>query len=549
MFNCRRSKYAVEIKTGLQLQTAFSGNTFTVHFVAAVSDSNSEMCASAAAGLSKLSRGRIPWNLVRSSLLRDRAWIGGEWVDAVSEKTYPVSNPAFQEVICEVPDMDARDTAVACITAKQSHCSWMKRTAKERSILLKRWYDLLVKHQLDLSHIVTLETGKPLVESRGEVAYASSYVEWFAEEGKRVYGDIVPTTAPDKRILITKRPAGVAALIIPWNFPIAMLARKAAAALAAGCSVVIKPSEETPFSALAMMELSHQAGIPPGVLNVITCSRESVDEVGEALVSDTNVSVLSFTGSTSVGKHLMAGCSKTVKRMSLELGGNAPLIVFKSADVDVAVTSTLKAKFRNNGQACISPNRILVHSAIHDQYVEKLAQAVKHDLKLGCGFDEGDNLGPLINPKAVEKVQRHVMDAVEQGGKVVVGGLIDPKLGGNFYQPTVLVDGNRSMLFNHEETFGPLAAITKFDTEEEAVELANSTEYGLIAYIFSQDIRQVTRASEAMDTGIVVVNEGVPTTEVAPFGGVKQSGFGREGSKYGIEDYLDMKYICIGDLC
>ena len=506
------------------------------------------MYTNAAAVLSKPGRRTIPWNLVRSSLLRNRGWIGGQWVDAISEKTYIVSNPAYQEPIAEVPDMDARDAEIACDKARLSQHSWMVHTAKERSVLLRRWHDLMVKYQRELSDIVTLETGKPLVESKGEVAYASAYVEWFAEEGKRVYGDVVPTTSRDKRILITKRPAGVAALITPWNFPIAMLARKAAAALAAGCSVVVKPSEETPFTALAMAELSHQAGIPPGVFNVITCSRESVHGVGEALVNDTNLSVVSFTGSTAVGKRLMAECAKTVKRMSLELGGNAPLIVFKSADVDKAVLSTLRAKFRNSGQACISPNRILVHRNIHDQFVEKLSQAVHRQLKLGYGFDKGDNLGPLINSKAVEKVRRHVADGVERGGKIVIGGKIDPTLGDNFFLPTVLVNGDTSMLFNHEETFGPLAAIIKFDTEDEAVEIANSTEYGLIAYIFSEDIRQVTRVSETMDTGIVVVNEGVPTTEVAPFGGVKQSGFGREGSKYGIEDYLDMKYVCIGDL-
>ena len=507
------------------------------------------MYTNATAVLSKLSQRTIPWNVVRSTLLRDRAWIGGEWVDAISEKTYAVSNPAYQESIGEVPDMGTTDIELACGKARHSQYSWMNRTAKERSVLLRRWHDLMVKHQTDLSNIVTLETGKPLVESKGEVAYASAYVEWFAEEGKRVYGDVVPTTSRDKRILITKRPAGVAALITPWNFPIAMLARKAAAAIAAGCSVVVKPSEETPFSALAMADLSHQAGIPPGVFNVVTCSRDSVREVGESLVNDTNVSVMSFTGSTTVGKQLMAGCAKTVKRMSLELGGNAPLIVFKTADVDKAVVGTLRAKFRNNGQACISPNRLLVHRDVHDQFVGKLAQAVDQELKLGFGFDKGDNLGPLINSNAVEKVQRHVTDAVERGGKIVTGGAIDPMLGGNFFQPTVLVNGNTSMLFNHEEIFGPLAAVIKFDTEDEAVEIANSTEYGLIAYVFSQDIRQVNRISEAMDTGIVVVNEGVPTTEVAPFGGVKQSGFGREGSKYGIEDYLDIKYVCIGDLC
>ena len=465
-----------------------------------------------------------------------------------SGKTYPVYDPSSGKEIAHVPDMGRVDVCKAIDEAHAAQPLWAKSTAKERSVFLRRWHDLMIRHKSELSRMMTLEMGKPLAEAEGEVAYAASFLEWFSEESKRMYGDIIPSPSAHKRLFVTKQPVGVAALITPWNFPLAMITRKAGAALAAGCTVIIKPSEETPFGALALAELSHQAGIPPGVVNVVTCSRKSVSTIGCAIVEDVRVAKLSFTGSTAVGKHLMANSAQTMKRVSMELGGNAPLLVFDSANVNVAVKGALAAKFRNMGQTCIAANRFFVQSGIYDQFVEEFVRSVRSDLRLGNGFEEGVNQGPLINVAAVSKVNRHVKDAVVKGGEVCLGAQVDPQLEGNFYQPTVIVNANTEMLFNQEETFGPFAAIIKFSDEWEGVAMANASPFGLISYIFSQDVSQVTRVSEALESGMVAVNEGILSNEVSPFGGIKQSGIGREGSKYGLDEYTNLKYVCLGNV-
>lgn len=468
-------------------------------------------------------------------------------MEAVSRTRYPVYSPSNMEMIAEVPDMGPDDAQLAIKEAHSSQKAWASLTSKERAAALRRWHDLIVQNKDDIARTVTLEMGKPYAESKIEVLYGAAYTEWFAEEAKRIYGDVIPPFVNDRRLLVIKQPVGVAALVTPWNFPVAMMLRKVAPALAAGCTTVVKPSDESPLSVLELAKLSHEAGIPPGVFNVLTASRESTPALVQALTSSELVAKLSFTGSTAIGKVLMSQCSQTIKRISLELGGNAPLIVFNSADVKVAVRGAIASKFRNTGQTCICPNRLLVQSGIHDEFVEKLSEAVSQ-LRIGDPFEEGMQQGPLVNQMAVEKVERHVSDATSKGSEVVVGGTRREDLGGWYYQPSVLTKVNTDMLFSREETFGPVAPIIRFEDEEEAIALANATTYGLAGYCFTRDPSQIWRVSEGLETGIVGVNEGAISSEVVPFGGIKQSGIGREGSKYGINDYLNLKYICMGNI-
>jgi succinate-semialdehyde dehydrogenase/glutarate-semialdehyde dehydrogenase len=485
--------------------------------------------------------------VVSTQLLKNMAFIGGRWIPSSTGRYYPVLNPSNQEVISDVADLSPSEVESAVQAAKDAMLPWSSMIAKERAALMNKWKDLVLKRKEDVAKIITLEMGKPLAESNAEVTYGTSFLEWFAEEGKRVYGDVIPTTAGNRRLLVMKQPAGVCSLITPWNFPVAMLLRKAGAALAAGCTVVVKPSEETPFAALALAELASEAGLPEGVFNVVTCSRDQVAEVGRTLCTSPDVAKISLTGSTTAGKTVMKLAAEGIKKVSLELGGNAPLIVFNSADIKVAVASTVAAKFRNSGQTCICPNRIFVQDKVHDQFVEELSKVVG-SLKVGDGFTEGVQQGPLINEMAIEKVSRHVRDACEKGATVVVGGEVASDVGKWFYQPTVLTDVKQNMLFTCEETFGPVAAITRFSEEEEVLKLSNDTAYGLSGYFFSNDYRQVWRVAEALQAGVVGVNEGLLTTEAAPFSGWKESGLGSEGSKYGIEEYLNTKYVCMGNL-
>jgi succinate-semialdehyde dehydrogenase/glutarate-semialdehyde dehydrogenase len=473
------------------------------------------------------------------SLFRQQAFVGGQWMDAQDGKTLRVVNPATGEVIGTVPDMGAHETRLAIEAAALPE--WRARTAKERAQILRKWFDLMMANQEDLAVLMTIEQGKPLAESRGEIAYAASFIEWFAEEGKRVYGDVIPSHGRDKRIVVLKQPIGVTAAITPWNFPAAMITRKAGPALAAGCTMVVKPSELTPYSALAMCVLAEQAGLPPGVLSVVTGDAKAI---GGELTSNPIVRKLSFTGSTAVGKLLMQQCASTVKKLSLELGGNAPFIVFDDADLDLAVAGAIASKYRNAGQTCVCANRIYVQSGIYDRFAERLAEAVAA-MKVGNGLEPDTKIGPLIDNRAVEKVERHVADSVSKGAKVLLGGkrLEGP---GTFYQPTVLTNVSADMLPMREETFGPVAPLMKFDTDEEAIALANSTEFGLASYFYSRDVRRCWRIAEALESGMVGINEGIISTEVAPFGGVKESGLGREGSKYGIDEYVEIKYLCYG---
>ena len=477
-------------------------------------------------------------------LLRQQAFINGAWVDADSGARHPVRNPANGEQIAQVPDCGAAETARAIEAAHAALPAWRALTAKERARLLRRWYDLIMEHQEDLARILTLEMGKPLAEARGEIAYGASYIEWFAEEGKRVYGEIIPEPVAGRRILVTREPVGVAATITPWNFPNAMITRKVGPALAAGCTVVSKPAEASPLSALALAELADRAGIPDGVFNVVTTARAA--EVGEELCANPIVRKLSFTGSTAVGKLLMKQCASTLKRLSLELGGNAPFIVFDDADLDAAVQGAMASKYRNAGQTCVCANRLLVQDGIYDAFVERLGRAVAA-LHVGSGLDEGVQQGPLINAAAVEKVEQHIQDALDKGARLVTGGRRHEK-GGNFFQPTVLADVTPAMRCAREETFGPLAPVFRFHTEEEAIHMANDTEFGLASYFYARDIGRVWRVADALEYGIVGINEGIISTEVAPFGGMKESGYGREGSRHGIEEYLEIKYRCMGGL-
>jgi len=477
------------------------------------------------------------------TLFPQLAHIGGQWCEADDGEVQLVSDPATGEIIGSVPRMGGPETRRAIAAAERARPGWASMTAAERAIILRRWHGLILQEQEHLARLMTLEQGKPLAESRGEIAYAASFIEWFAEEGRRVYGDTVPTPAADRRIVVIKQPIGVCAAITPWNFPAAMITRKAGAALAAGCTMVVKPASATPFSALALMVLAERAGLPPGVLNVVTGSAR---EIGLELTTHPLVRKVSFTGSTDVGKVLLAQAAGTVKKCSMELGGNAPFIVFDDADLDRAVTGAVASKFRNAGQTCVCSNRILVQDAVHDRFVVKFIAAVA-ELKVGSGFDADCTVGPLIDEAAVEKVESHIADALARGGKVVMGGNRHA-LGGAFFEPTVLTGATPDMAVAQEETFGPLAPIFRFSDEAEAVSLANATESGLAAYFYSRDIGRVFRVAEALEYGIVGVNEGLVSTEVAPFGGVKESGLGREGSRYGIEDYLELKYICLGGL-
>jgi succinate-semialdehyde dehydrogenase/glutarate-semialdehyde dehydrogenase len=476
-------------------------------------------------------------------LLRQKAYVNGAWCDADDGGTIPVANPATGQLIGTVPKMGAAETQRAIEAAAAAWSAWRRRTAKDRAAVLRRWFELLLRNQEDLAILMTAEQGKPLSESRGEIAYAASFIEWFAEEGKRVYGDTIPTYAPDRRVLVTKEPVGVVAAITPWNFPSAMITRKAGPALAAGCPVVLKPASATPFSALALAELGERAGIPAGVFNVVTGSS---GPIGRELTTNSLVRKVTFTGSTEVGKQLMEQCASTVKKVSLELGGNAPFLVFDDADVDAAVAGAIASKYRNTGQTCVCTNRFLVQDRIHDAFAQKLAEAVSR-LAVGNGLAADVQQGPLIDLAAVRKVEEHVSDAVAKGGRVVVGGKRHA-LGGNFFQPTVIAGATREMALAREETFGPVAPLFRFRTEDEAIRLANDTEYGLAAYLYTRDLGRAWRVGEALEYGMVGINTGLLSTEVAPFGGVKQSGIGREGSKYGIEDYLVVKYLCVAGI-
>jgi succinate-semialdehyde dehydrogenase / glutarate-semialdehyde dehydrogenase len=475
-----------------------------------------------------------------TDLLRRQCYIGGDWVDADEGALLEVTDPATGEVIAQVPAVGAAETRRAIDAAERAWGPWRELTAAERSDALRRWHALMLEHQEDLARIMTAEQGKPLAEARGEVVYAASFIDWFAEEGRRVYGDVIPPHQAGKRILVLEQPVGVCALITPWNFPAAMITRKAGAALAAGCTVVSKPAEDTPLTALALAVLAERAGIPPGVFNVVTGDPVAI---GAELTANPIVRKLSFTGSTEVGQLLMRQCADTVKRLSLELGGNAPFIVFDDANLDAAVEGAMQSKYRNSGQTCVCANRILVQDSIYDAFAEGLATKVA-DLKVGPGTGEGVSQGPLINEDAVEKVEAHIADALGKGARQVTGGARHA-LGGTFFQPTVLVDVTPDMRVAREETFGPVAPLFRFHTEEEAIAMANDTQYGLAAYFYSRDLGRVWRVSEALEYGMVGVNSGIISTAVAPFGGVKQSGLGREGAKYGIEEYLEIKYLCL----
>ncbi len=473
-----------------------------------------------------------------AQLFRQQAFINGEWLDADSGQTIKVTNPATGEVIGTVPKMGTAETRRAIEAADKALPAWRALTAKERSTKLRRWFELMIEHQDDLARLMTTEQGKPLAEAKGEIAYAASFIEWFAEEAKRVYGDTIPGHQPDKRLIVIKQPIGVTAAITPWNFPAAMITRKAGPALAAGCTMVLKPASQTPYSALALVELATRAGIPAGVLSVVT---GSAGEVGGELTGNSLVRKLSFTGSTEIGRQLMEECAKDIKKVSLELGGNAPFIVFDDADLDKAVEGAIISKYRNNGQTCVCANRIYVQDGVYDAFAEKLAAAVAK-LKIGNGLEDGTTTGPLIDGKAVAKVQEHIEDAVGKGAKVLAGGKI---IEGNFFEPTILVDVPKTAAVAKEETFGPLAPLFRFKDEAEVIAMSNDTEFGLASYFYARDMSRVFRVAEALEYGMVGINTGLISNEVAPFGGIKASGLGREGSKYGIEDYLEIKYLCI----
>ncbi len=481
--------------------------------------------------------------LNRPSLFRQQCYIDGKWVDASNGNSIPVTNPADGSQLGTVPSLTGEDTRLAIEAANRALPAWRSLAAKQRAQMLRRWFDLCMGHQEDLATLLTLEQGKPIKEARGEIAYGSSFLEWFAEEAKRVYGDIIPAGSSDRRIVVIKQPVGVVAAITPWNFPNAMITRKAGAALAAGCTIVIKPATATPYSALALAELAEEAGIPPGVLNVVT---GKAGTIGGELTRNPMVRKLSFTGSTSVGKQLMEECAGTMKKVSMELGGNAPFIVFDDAELDLAIAGVMASKFRNAGQTCVCANRIFVQDGIYDAFAERLKQAVE-SLQVGAGEDDTVDIGPLIDQAAIDKVQEHVDDAISGGAKVLSGGRAHG-LGGLFYEPSILVDVPRTAKLMHEETFGPVAPLIRFSTEEEAVELANDTPFGLASYFYTSDYRRAWRVAEALETGIVGLNEGIISTELAPFGGIKESGIGREGSKYGVDDYVEIKYICAGGL-
>ncbi len=476
-------------------------------------------------------------------LFRQQAYIGGLWCDAVSGRSFPVTNPATGEILAQVPDMEAGETRRAIEAAKAAWPEWRRKTAKERAALLRKWYDLIMANADDLARIMTAEQGKPLAESKGEITYAASFIEWFAEEGKRVYGDTIPSPWNDRRLVVVKEPVGVCCAITPWNFPAAMITRKAGPALGAGCTMVLKPAESTPLSAFALAVLAERAGIPAGVLNVLTGEPRAI---GKEMTSNPDVRKITFTGSTEVGRLLMRQSADTIKKISLELGGNAPLIVFDDADLDAAVEGTIISKFRNTGQTCVCANRIYVQDGVYDAFADKLVAAVRQ-LKVGNGLEPGVLQGPLIDKNAVEKVEDHISDAVTNGARVLLGGKRH-SLGGTFFEPTVLADVTAEMKVAREETFGPVAPLFRFYKDEEAVQLSNDTEFGLASYFFSRDVGRIWRVAEGLESGMVGINTGLISNEVAPFGGVKQSGLGREGSHYGIDEFLEVKYLCFGSL-
>jgi succinate-semialdehyde dehydrogenase / glutarate-semialdehyde dehydrogenase len=476
-----------------------------------------------------------------SKLLRELCFLDGAWEAADSGATLAVKNPATAQHLGSVPNMGAAETRRAIAAAGAALPAWKARTAKDRATIMRRWFDLIVEHQEDLATLMTAEQGKPLAESKSEILYAASFIEWFAEEAKRLYGDIIPGHQPDKRILVLRQPVGVVAAITPWNFPAAMITRKAGPALAAGCTLVCKPATQTPFSALALAELAHRAGIPKGVFNMITGNSAAI---GGEMTGNPTVRKLTFTGSTEVGKKLMAQCAGTMKKLSLELGGNAPFVVFDDADLDAAVQGALASKYRNTGQTCVCANRLLVQAGVYDEFARRLKSAAAQ-LRVGDGLAGVTDQGPLIDDKAVLKVEEHIADALAKGAKIALGGKRHA-LGGSFFEPTILTDVTSKMLVAREETFGPVAPLFKFETEAQGIAMANDTEFGLAAYLYTRDLARSWRVSEALEYGIVGLNTGIISTEVAPFGGVKESGIGREGSKYGILDYTELKYVCVG---
>ncbi len=478
------------------------------------------------------------------TLLRTQAFINGEWVNAPTGATHDVLNPATGARLGTVPDRGAAETRRAIEAAAAALPAWAAKTAKDRGTILRRWYDLMMANQDDLATIMTAEQGKPLAESKGEIAYAASFIDWFAEEGKRLYGDVIPTHQADKRLLVLRQPIGVVAAVTPWNFPAAMITRKAGPALAAGCTFVCKPAHQTPYSALAMVELGRRAGIPAGVLNLVTGLHAS--HIGAEMTSNPLVRKVTFTGSTAVGKKLMAQSASTLKKLSLELGGNAPFIVFEDADLDAAVAGAIASKYRNTGQTCVCANRFLVQSSVYEAFTSKLVDAVSQ-LRVGDGLKGPTDQGPLIDDKALAKVEQHVADALAKGAQLAHGGKRHA-LGGTFYQPTVVTNVTPEMMIAREETFGPVAPLFRFETEAEAVRMANDTEFGLASYFYTRDLARSWRVSEALEYGIVGLNTGIISTEIAPFGGVKESGIGREGSRYGILDYTELKYVCVGGI-
>lgn len=478
------------------------------------------------------------------SLFKEEAFINGAWVQAKPENTFSVNNPATGEIIAHVSNLGAQEAEQAITAAERAFQDWKNKTGKERAAIMRTWFDLVIANTQDLATLMTLEQGKPLVEAAGEVTYGASFIEWFAEEAKRVTGSIPSTTWSDKRMIVMKQPIGVCVAITPWNFPIAMITRKIAPALAAGCTIVIKPAELTPLSALALAELASRAGIPAGVINVLTADADQSIAIGKALCASPTVRHLSFTGSTEVGRILMAQCAPTVKRLGLELGGHAPFIVFEDADIDAAVSGAMASKYRNSGQTCVCANRFYVHKKVQDEFVEKFAKAIQI-IKPGNGLEAGTTQGPLIEPAALEKVEKHVADALSKGATLVVGGKRSA-LGGTFYEPTILSNVTNDMLITYEETFGPVAPVIPFESDEEVIKLANNSQFGLASYFYSKDISRVWKTAEALEYGIVGVNSGIVSNEVGPFGGVKQSGLGREGSAYGMDEYLELKYVCLG---
>ncbi|WP_120632748.1 NAD-dependent succinate-semialdehyde dehydrogenase [Ruegeria sp. EL01] len=477
------------------------------------------------------------------SLLKQAALVGGSWIDADPDTGVAVTNPASGDLIGYVPSLNSENIRKAIEVAEVVRHSWAKRTARERSQILRRWYDLIMENQHDLGTILTAEQGKPLSEAKGEVAYGASFIEWFAEEARRAYGDVTPGHAPDKRIITIKQPIGVVAAITPWNFPNAMITRKAAPAFAAGCAMVLKPASQTPFSAIALAVLAQRAGLPDGLFSVVTGSARII---GEEMTSSKMVQKLTFTGSTEIGALLYAQCAPTIKKLGLELGGNAPFVVFNDADIEAAVDGALIAKFRNNGQTCVCANRIYVQSGIYDAFAQKLAEKLKL-LAVGNGFDEGAVFGPLIDDAAVSKVEEHISDATQKGAHVALGGARHA-LGGTFFEPTILTGVTSDMLVAHEETFGPIAPLFRFESEAEVIASANDTEFGLASYIFTRDMARIWRVSEALDYGMVGINTGLISTAEAPFGGVKMSGLGREGSRHGLDDFMELKYLCMGGI-